>query len=118
MNGYQTRSNVQRALITKKQAQISAKETRNTLRQTIETAHNDVLAAAKSYNASLKQVQAQEEAYRTAKKRHELNAISNIDYQIAENSLFQAKSDLLRAKYDYIFKLKIIDFYQGKTLDY
>ena len=117
-NKYQAHSNVQRALIQKRQAEISAKETRNTLRQTIETAHNDVLAAAKSYNASLKQVQAREEAYRTAQKRHELNAISNIDYQIAENSLFEAKSDLLRAKYDYIFKLKIIDFYQGKTLDY
>lgn len=117
-NGYQTRSNVQRALIAKKQAEITSTETRNSLRQRIETAHNDVLAAAKSYNASLKQVQAREEAYRTAQKRHELNAISNIDYQIAENSLFQAKSDLLRAKYDYIFKLKIIDFYQGKTLDF
>lgn len=117
-NGYQIRSNVQRALIAKKQAKITSTETRNSLRQRIETAHNDVLATAKSYNASLKQVQAREEAYRTAQKRHELNAISNIDYQIAENSLFQAKSDLLRAKYDYILKLKIIDFYQGRTLDF
>jgi outer membrane protein len=117
-NGYQTRSNVQRSMIQKKQAEITAKETRNTLRQTIETAHNDVLAAARTYNASLTQVQATEEAYRTAQKRHDLNAISNIDYQIAENNLFQAKSDLLRAKYDYIFKLKIIDFYQGKNLDF
>lgn len=117
-NGYQARGNVQRALIQKKQAEIGAKETRNTLRQTIETAHNDVLAAAKSYNASLKQVQAQEEAYRIAQKRKEQDAISNVDFVVAENNFFQATSDLLRAKYDYIFKLKIIDFYQGKTLDY
>jgi len=117
-NRYQAKAGVQRAMIQKKQAEISAKETRNTLRQAIETSHNDAVAAAKTYNASLTQVQATEEAYRIAKKRHELNAISNIDYQVAENNLFQAKSDLLRAKYDYIFKLKILDFYQGKTLDF
>ena len=40
------------------------------------------------------------------------------DYEVAENNLFQAKSDLLRAKYDYIFKIKILDFYQGKPIDF
>ena len=117
-NGYQTRSNVQRTMIQKKQAEITAKETRNTLRQSIETAHNDVLSAAKTYNASLTQVKATEEAYRIAQKRKEQTAISNVDFLVAENNFFQATSDLLRAKYDYIFKLKILDFYQGKTLDF
>lgn len=117
-NGYQTRSGVQRALIQKKQAEITAKETRNTLRQAIETAHNDALAAAKTYNASLTQVKATEEAFRIAQKRKEQTAISNVDFLVAENNFFQATSDLLRAKYDYIFKLKILDFYQGKTLDF
>jgi outer membrane protein len=117
-NGYQARAGVQRALIQKQQAEITAKESRNTLRQAIETAHNDALSAAKTYNASLTQVQATEEAYRIAQKRKEQTAISNVDFLVAENNFFQATSDLLRAKYDYIFKLKIIDFYQGKTIDF
>lgn len=117
-NGLQSRASVQRAMITKRQAEISQVETKNTLRQAIESAHNDVLAAAKSYQSSLKLVEAREEAFRIVEKRDAVNAISKYDYQIAENDLFQAKSDLLRAKYDYIFKTKILDFYQGKTLDF
>ncbi len=117
-NRYQAKAGVQRALIQKKQAEISAKETRNTLRQAIETSHNDALAAARTYNASLTQVKATEEAYRIAQKRRNQRAISDVDFLLAENNFFQANSDLLRAKYDYIFKLKIIDFYQGNTLDF
>ena len=117
-NGMQARSNVQRATIARRQAEISKIETNNTLRQSIESAYNDVQAAAKSYQSSLKLVDAREESFRAVQKRSALNAISKYDYQIAENDLFRAKSDLLRAKYDYIVKLKILDFYQGKTLEF
>ncbi len=117
-NGFSTRSNVQRAMITKDQAIITENETKYRLWQTIEQAYNNVQAAAKSYAASLSQVEAREESYRVTKQRYENGAANFTDYQIAENDLFQAKSDLLRAKYDYIFKLKVLDFYQGKPLDF
>lgn len=117
-NGWQNRSNVQRAAITKEIADITAQETKNVLRQTIETAYNDALAASKSYSSSLKQVNAREEAYRMSKQRFELGAINYFEFQISENDLFRAKSDLARAKYNFIFKKKILDFYQGKPIDY
>ncbi|HCM75416.1 MAG TPA: hypothetical protein DIS90_03480 [Cytophagales bacterium] len=117
-NGWQNRSGVQRAAINHEVANINAQETKNSLRQTIETAYNDALAASKSYAASQKQVNAREEAYRMAKQRFELGAINYFEYQISENDLFQAKSDLARAKYNFIFKKKILDFYQGKPIDY
>jgi len=117
-NGLQSRSAVQRAAINKELATISKQETENTLRQTIETAYNDAYSAAKSYTASLKQVNAREEAYRMNKQRFDLGALSYVEYQISENDLFQAKSDLTRAKYNFIFKKKVLDFYQGKTISY
>ncbi|MEK6780706.1 MAG: TolC family protein [Bacteroidota bacterium] len=117
-NGLQTRSAVQRAAITNELAQISKQETENTLRQTIESAYNDAFSAAKTYAASLKQVNAREEAYRMNKQRFDLGALSYVEYQISENDLFQAKSDLTRAKYNFIFKKKVLDFYQGKTISY
>jgi outer membrane protein len=117
-NGFATRNNVQRAVINKNQAEITESETKYQLWQTIEQAYNNVQAAAKSYNASLTQVSAREESFRVTKQRYDIGAVNFTDYQIAENDLFQAKSDLLRAKYDYIFKLKILDFYQGKPLDF
>ncbi len=117
-NGWQSRAAVQRAAINKEVADITAQETRNLLRQTIETAYNDAVATAKSYSASLKQVNAREEAYRMAQQRFELGAINYIEYQISENDLFRAKSDLARAKYNFIFKKKVLDFYQGKPFEY
>jgi outer membrane protein len=115
-NGLQAKSNVKRAVISEHLAEITAKEVHNTLRQNVETAYNDAFAASKSYNSSLRQVQAREEAYRMVKQRYDLGAANYVEYQVAENDLFQAKSDLTRAKYNFIFRKKLLDFYQGKPL--
>ena len=117
-NRFQARAGIQRAVINQEQATINLKDVKYQLWQTIEQAYIDVEAASKSYYASLKQVEAREESFRITKQRYELGALNFIDYQIAENDLFQSQSDLLRAKYDYIFRLKILDFYQGKPLDF
>ncbi len=117
-NGLSTRSGIQRATINRAQAEINAKEVRNLLRQIIETAYNDALSASKAYGASQKQVQALEESFRVTEKRYNLGAVNFVDYQIAQNNLFGAKSDLVRTKYDYIFKTKILDFYQGNPIEF
>ena len=118
LNGFSTRSNVQRARINKEVAEISVKEAQNTLRQSIETAYNDAVAAARSYNASQRTVQAQEEAFRMNKQRFDVGALSIIEYQVSENDLYRAKSDQTRAKYNFVFKKKVLDFYQGKPIEY
>ncbi len=118
LNGFATRSSVQRAKISKEIADITVKETQNTLRQTIETSYNDAIAAVRSYNASQKQVHAQEEAFRMNKQRFDVGALNIIEYQISENDLFRSKSDLTRAKYNFIFRKKVLDFYQGKPIEY
>ncbi|MBK7653555.1 MAG: TolC family protein [Flammeovirgaceae bacterium] len=117
-NGYQARSNVQRSAIANQQASINLKDTENQLRQLVETAYNDAVASSKTYQSAIKQVNAREEAFRMSKQRFDNGAVNYVDYQTAENALFQAKSDLVRAKYDYIFKRKVLDFYQGKPIDY
>ncbi len=113
-NNLQARSNVQRAKIGLQQAEIAVMEQKNTLRQTIESSYNDALAASKTFQASQKQVQALEETFRSIQNQYNLGAANFTDYQVASNNLYRAKSDLVRAKYDYIFKRKIIDFYLGK----
>lgn len=115
-NGFQTRSNIRRQAINRQLAEITLKQTENTLRQNVETAYNDAFAASKTYNSSTRQVQAREEAYRMTKQRFEVGAANFVEYQVAENDLFQAKSDLSRAKYDFIFKKRLLDFYQGKPI--
>jgi outer membrane protein len=117
-NNWSTRASVQRAAIQNELARINEIETQNTLRQTIETAYNDAYAASKTYAANLKQVSAREEAYRMVLQRFEIGAANFAEKQIAENDLFQSRSDLTRAKYNFIFRKKILDFYQGKQIEY
>lgn len=117
-NGYATRASIRRSSIQFRQAEIAAIEVEQTLRQSVETAYNDAFSSAKTYNASLRQVQAREEAYRMMDQRFHNGATNSFEYQVSQNQLYQARTDLARAKYDFIFKKKVLDFYQGKSLDY
>ena len=117
-NSFSARANLQRAMISNEQAKITAREVDNALRQTVETSYNNAIAAAKSYNAAVRQVEAREEAYRIAQQRFDIGASNYLEYQVAENDLFQARSDLARAKYEFIFRKKVLDFYLGKPLGF
>lgn len=112
-------SNLQRAQITKQRAEITTQNVKNQLRQSIETAYNNATASLKSHEASVKRVAALEESFRAADQRYNVGSANFVDYQVASNNLFAAKTDLVRAKYEYIFRVKILDFYLGNpiTLD-
>jgi outer membrane protein len=100
------------------QAKIDAELVSQTLRQNVETSYNDALASSKTYNSSLRQVQAREEAFRMMDKRYGAGAATSFEFQVSQNDLYRAKTDLSRAKYDFIFKKKVLDFYQGKPLEF
>lgn len=117
-NNFNARSNVQRAMIRNEQAKINAREAENTLRQTVETSYNNAIAASKSYNSSLRQVSAREEAFRMVKQRFDIGAANYVEYQVAENDLFQSRSDLSRGKYEFIFRKKVLDFYIGNPIEF
>ncbi|MEQ8240902.1 MAG: TolC family protein [Cyclobacteriaceae bacterium] len=115
-NGLRVNSNVQRSKIAMQQAEITVAEQKNQLRQIIESAYNDAQAAAKTFDASNRQVEALEETFRSIENQYNLGAVNFTDYQVASNNLFGAKSDLVRAKFDFIFRKKILDFYMGNPI--
>lgn len=115
-NGLQVRSNVERAKIAQQNAQLNAEITRNNLRQTIEQAYVDALAAQRRFIAAKEQVTAAQKNFNNAQLRLNNGVINTIDYNIVANSLRSAQSSLIQAKYDYFFKLKVLDFYQGKDI--
>ncbi|MDC1234555.1 TolC family protein [Cyclobacteriaceae bacterium] len=117
-NNLRTNANVQRAKIQLEQSEIIVKEQTNQLRQTIESAFNDTQSSKKSFFASKKQVEALEETLRIIESQYNLGAANFTEYQIASNNLFAAKSDLARSKFNYIFKQKILDFYQNRPLTF
>lgn len=117
-NNFRTRSNVQRAIISKEEAAIDVEDTRNQMRQSIERAYYDAQAAAETYTASVKQVESLEESFRSIQKRYNLGAVDFVDYQVANNNLFRARTELLRSKYSYVFRIKVLDFYMGNKISF
>lgn len=115
-NGFRVSTNRQIARIQTERASVNAQQSRNILRTTIETSYNDAVAAAKTHSAAEKQVAALEESFRATERRYQNNASTYVEYQVASNNLFGAKSDLTRAKFNYIFTLKVLDFYLGKPI--
>jgi len=115
-NGLRVQTNKQLAEIQLKQAEINDRETRNRLRQNIETAYTDAKAALKTFEAAQKQIEAQEAAFQAMEKRYNAGASNYTELQVASNNLYSARSNFTRAKFDYIFKIKVLDFYLSKPL--
>jgi outer membrane protein len=115
-NGLQARTAMKRSRLSTINAELQLQDTRNQLYRSVQQAHNDALAANRQYEAGLKNVTASERAYAYAEQRHAVGAINDLDLNISRNNLAIAQSDLLRAKYEYIFRTKILDFYQGIPL--
>ncbi len=116
LSNFSNRANVQRARLQKRQTEIQELETRNQLRQDIESSYTNANAARKSYQASLVRVSSLEESFRVAQQRFDGGAINFADYSLAQNNFFNAQADLVNAKYNYIFRVKVLDFYLGNPL--
>jgi outer membrane protein len=119
-NGYQVSSNISRAKINADYAEYNFELTKNTLRKEIEQAYMDAQAAYKSYLATNESLESFEESFRYTEQKFNVGMANSVDYNLAKSQVTSAESELIRARYDFIFKTKILDFYQGKplTLDY
>lgn len=117
-NRFQVKNSVQQAIISHKRSEYQLTTAKNQLQQTIEQAYLDVKAAAKSYEALKNSLEASELTFKNAEQRLELGATDAVEFTQIKNDFERVKSDLIRAKYDYIFKLKVLDFYQGKPLNF
>ena len=117
-NGLSGRINVQRAKLRASSASLDLENTKLQLRQNIESAHNDAVAALKRYKAAEKSVSALETSFSYTQERFNVGIINSFDFNNEKNRLNNAQSELLQAKYNYIFSTKVLDFYQGKAISF
>lgn len=117
-NGMSARSNVQRAKLSLEIAELNLEDTKLQLRQKIESAHNDAIAALKRYKAAEKSVDALNLSFNYTKQRFDVGMLNSFEFNNEKNRLNNAESELLQAKYEYIFKTKVLDFYQGKAISF
>lgn len=114
---FNNKASVQRARVQQQISEVAEIEAKNTLRQDIETAYTSALAAEQSYEANLIRLSAVQESFRIAQQRLSAGAINSVDFQVAQNNLFNTQADLLNAKYTYIFRVKVLDFYLGNPIN-
>lgn len=115
-NGFQTHGNIERAKLSLKSANLNVEAQQLQLRKIIQQAYADANAALVKYNATKRTVEATQESFRYTDQKFSVGLLNSLDFNDAKNKLIKAQSDLLQAKYDYIFKVKVLDFYQGKPL--
>jgi len=117
-NGWQGRTNITQAKISKTQAELDLDIEKRTLRKLIEQAYADAVASLQKYNSSLEKVNAQSESFKYTQQKFDVGLMTSFDYNNSKKDLTKAQSDLLQAKYDFIFKRKILEFYQGKAIEF
>ena len=112
-NGWSTRNNVNRSKITLEKAKLQFEQDKLDLENTIQQRYVDVSTFEKAYVAALKTLEARTLAYDYAKERYDNGLMNAFDFSQAQARVDNARADVIRTKYDYIFRLKILEFYFG-----
>ncbi|NNF02662.1 MAG: TolC family protein [Bacteroidia bacterium] len=117
-NGWFVRNSISQAKLGVQSAELNKIAVRNTLRQSVQQAHLDAQAANKSFEARTRSVAALREAYSYTDKRFGVGLSNSLEFLTAKNNLAIAESELLQAKYELIFRVKVLDFYLGREITY
>ncbi len=112
-NGWSTRNNVKRARIDLDRARLQMESTKLELETAINQAYVDVKTFSKAFEAAEKTLEAREVAYQYAKDRFEVGLLNAFDFGQSQARLDDARASVIRSKYNYIFRLKILEFYFG-----
>ena len=115
-NNYQNKAGVEQAKIGAVRAQNSLEIVKDNLKNTVQQALADARAAKKSLDAAERNQVAQQAAYDNGVRRYELGAINTFDLNTVQNQLEQAEINLIIARYDYLFRTKVLDFYLGRPI--
>jgi outer membrane protein len=116
LNGFATRGRVQRAKINQERSEYQLKQAELDLESNVYQAYNDVINAKKSYEAAQKTLEARTQAFNFSKERYQVGLLNTFDFSQSSIALDNAQSEVLRTKYDYIFRTKILEFYFGIPL--
>lgn len=115
-NRTQNKTGLNRTMVNKEISKLALIDQQLQLRQTIEQAYLDAKAAAKTFEAAKTSLEAQTEAFKNAQESYNFGATTLFDFDLVRNRLVSAESSLIRAKYDYVFKTKVLQFYYGELI--
>lgn len=112
-NGFSTRNNIERSKIALDRVKIAKQQAELDLDRNVYNAITDAKGALNSYESAQVALEARTEAYNYAKEKYAVGMMNSFDFNQAQTLYLNAQSEVLRTKYDYIFKLKLVEFYFG-----
>ena len=112
-NGFAARNNVERSKVSLEKSKIAVEQQELDLQRNVYTAFTDAKGGLNAYESSLAALDARQEAYNYAKEKYAVGMMNSFDFNQSQTLLSFAQSEVLRTKYDYIFKIKILEFYFG-----
>lgn len=115
-NNWKTGNGISQAKINLYDSRLNLDLQKQNLYKTIQQARTQAIAALDRYKANLEAVKSMEEAFRYTEQKYAVGLVDILEYKTAKSQLNQTKSDLAQAKYEYIFRTKILDFYKGEQI--
>jgi outer membrane protein len=115
-NGFSARSNVRRAKISFQNTQVQEQLTKNNLNKVVYQAVADLKAAESRYESTSNAFSAQKDAFYVIEQRYNVGLVNSLEYSTALTNRNKAEIDMIQAKYDLLFKAKVIDYYLGKQI--
>jgi outer membrane protein len=112
-NGFSIKNNVERNKVTLEKSKIDLEQKSLDLQRNVYTAFTDAKGALNAYESSTVTLAARQQAYNYAKEKYDVGLMNSFDFTQAQTLLTNAQSDVIRTKYDYMFKIKILEFYFG-----
>ncbi len=112
-NGFNTRNSIKRSRIDVQKAHLQLEQDKLDLESTVNQAYVDVKSFSKAYEAAQKTLEARQLAFDYSKERFDVGLMNAFDYSQAQARVDNAAAELVRTKYDYIFRLKVLEFYFG-----
>jgi outer membrane protein len=113
LSGGTLRINYQRAKLNLKNYQLQQQADNLTLKQNIYQAYTLAIAALQKFESQKKTLAATQKSFDFAQKRYNVGLLNTIDLLTNQNNYFKAKVDLLSDQFDYVFKMKVLEFYKG-----
>jgi outer membrane protein len=117
-NGYTARSSVRKAKISFQNAEINSQLAKNNLNKVINQAVYDLRAAEKRYYSAQTAYESSKDAFNVIEQRYTVGLINSLEFNQAQTNLNKSQFDLIQARYDLIFRSKVIDYYLGNPLTF
>ena len=115
-NGWQAKANYQRSKINIRNIEYQKDLDNENLKQNIYQAYNAVIVAVEKFTSSLKAVETAQRSYDVATKRYTVGMLTTLELVTNQNNLFRAKLQYVVNQFDYVFKMKVLEFYKGEGL--